>query len=167
MSADPTPQTPSREPETCCELINPADWEDKTIHWEDKLFACAHVRAFFHLPLNFSRVMTELMAEVDAAEAHTGEYLMLSDESSAWGSELMVPVTKAVPGARCLCLSGTFITKAFEGPYKNAHKWYVEMLKHVRDRGQEPGKVYFFYTACPKCAKQFGKNYVVLFAQVK
>jgi hypothetical protein len=27
-------------------------------------------------------------------------------------------------------------------------------------------KLYFSYTTCPACAKAYGKNYVVLFAQV-
>ncbi len=27
-------------------------------------------------------------------------------------------------------------------------------------------ELYFFYTTCPKCAKAYGKHYVVLFAQV-
>lgn len=31
----------------------------------------------------------------------------------------------------------------------------------ARDRKSEPGDVYFFYTTCPKCAKAYGKNYVV------
>ena len=36
--------------------------------------------------------------------------------------------------------------------------------------GEKKGKVakqlLFYYTTCPKCAKAYGKNYVVLFAQV-
>jgi len=27
-------------------------------------------------------------------------------------------------------------------------------------------KLFFFYTTCPKCAKAYGKNYVVLLAKV-
>jgi hypothetical protein len=26
--------------------------------------------------------------------------------------------------------------------------------------------MYFFYTTCPKCAKKYGKNYVVILAQI-
>ena len=42
----------------------------------------------------------------------------------------------------------------------------------IRKRGTKkniPGRtscLYFFYTTCPKCAKYYGKNYVVLVAQV-
>jgi hypothetical protein len=64
-------------------------------------------------------------------------------------------------------ISGTFLTKVFEGPYQNAGKWAQEMIKFVESRGQTFKKLYFSYTTCPKCAKAYGKNYVVLFAQIK
>ncbi|MGE5758418.1 MAG: hydrolase [Sideroxydans sp.] len=28
-------------------------------------------------------------------------------------------------------------------------------------------KLYFYYTTCPKCAKKYGKNYVVILAEVE
>ena len=36
----------------------------------------------------------------------------------------------------------------------------------ARARGSEPKKIYFFYTTCPKCAKAYGKNYMVGIAEV-
>ena len=63
-------------------------------------------------------------------------------------------------------LSGNYMTKVFEGPYKNAPQWEKEMQAYVRSKGKQPGKVYFFYTTCPKCAKAYGKNYVVGIAEV-
>ena len=35
------------------------------------------------------------------------------------------------------------------------------MDRLVRANGDLPGKIWFFYTTCPKCAKAYGKNYVV------
>ncbi|RWK67222.1 MAG: hypothetical protein E5X43_25790 [Mesorhizobium sp.] len=58
-------------------------------------------------------------------------------------------------------LSGNFVTKVFEGPYSQARVWHEEMRQIARDRKSEPSNVYFFYTTCPKCAKAYGKNYVV------
>ncbi|MCV3205496.1 hypothetical protein OHD62_06965 [Mesorhizobium sp. YC-39] len=40
------------------------------------------------------------------------------------------------------------------------------MRRIARDRNAEPREVYFFYTTCPKCAKAYGKNYVVGVAAV-
>jgi hypothetical protein len=40
------------------------------------------------------------------------------------------------------------------------------MKAYVASRQKKLEKLYFFYTTCPKCAKHYGKNYVVLLAQV-
>jgi hypothetical protein len=53
-----------------------------------------------------------------------------------------------------------------EGPYRDAGDWAKEMQRFVSSQGKQLRKLYFFYTTCPKCAKHFGKNYVVAFAEV-
>jgi hypothetical protein len=63
-------------------------------------------------------------------------------------------------------MSGTFLTKVFEGPYRNARKWMNEMKAYVASKGKQIKRMYFFYTTCPKCAKVYGKNYTVLLAMV-
>jgi len=92
---------------------------------------------------------------------------MLTDEKSLWGADIYIDVAKDVSGAQMAKLSGTFLTKVFEGPYQNAGKWAVEMKEYVKSKGEELKKLYFSYTTCPRCAKAYGKNYVVLFAQIK
>jgi hypothetical protein len=42
-----------------------------------------------------------------------------------------------------------------------------EMAEYVKVRGKEMKKLYFSYTTCSRCAKVYGKNYVVLFARVE
>lgn len=61
-------------------------------------------------------------------------------------------------------LSGTFLTRVYEGPYRNMRKWIGEMKSFVQGKGKALRKLLFFYTTCPKCAKKYGKNYVVLLA---
>lgn len=39
------------------------------------------------------------------------------------------------------------------------------MTAEVSARNELLKKMFFYYTACPKCAKAYGKNYVVLLAQ--
>ena len=63
-------------------------------------------------------------------------------------------------------ISGTFHTKVFEGPYRNMSVWIKEMNEYVESKGEKVEKLYFYYTVCPKCAKHYGKNYVVIFAKV-
>jgi hypothetical protein len=63
-------------------------------------------------------------------------------------------------------LSGNYLTKVFEGPYREAGTWVREMERFVSSAEKQLRKLYFFYTTCPKCAKHYGKNYVVAFAEV-
>ncbi|MFZ5364541.1 MAG: hydrolase [Patescibacteria group bacterium] len=150
----------------CCEPFNPEPWQDKEIRWENKLFVKDHVTSFLHMPLNMGKKIIKNMALIEKAGA-TGEQLMLTDEKSSWGSDIYISVTREVPGAEMANLSGTFLTKVFEGPYQNAGKWAKEMVEYVKSKNKNLKKLYFSYTTCPKCAKAYGKNYVVLFAQVE
>jgi len=45
-------------------------------------------------------------------------------------------------------------------------EWTTEMQAYVEKKNKKIKKLYFSYTSCPKCAKAYGKNYVVLFAQI-
>ena len=63
-------------------------------------------------------------------------------------------------------ISGTFLAKVFEGPYRNAGKWGKEMVSYVDSKGKKAKNLYFFYTTCPKCAEFYGKNYTVVLARV-
>lgn len=106
------------------------------------------------------------MELIEKANAKAPYQLMLTDEKSLWGADIYIDVAKKVPDAEMSTLSGTFLTKVFEGPYQNAGRWVQEMKEHVKSEGKELIKLYFSYTTCPKCAKVYGKNYVVLFAQI-
>jgi hypothetical protein len=118
-----------------------------------------------HVPLDFASVMRRLHRSVDSAAAYPEEPLWLSDEVSPWGSDVYLAVDGDVPGRPVERLSGTFLTKVFEGPYRDAPKWLHEMHEYARRQGEEVEKVYFFYATCPACAKRFGKNQVVLLAK--
>ena len=150
----------------CCPRFDPRPWEEKKIIWKDKLFLKEHVTSIFHIPLNFGGVMVRSMEKIKKADALTAKPFMLSDENSLWGSDLYIEVGKEVPGAEMEKISGTFLTKVFEGPYKNMGKWVDDMKKYVSSSGENIKKMYFFYTTCPKCAKFYGKNYTVLLAKI-
>lgn len=150
----------------CCEPFNPEPWQEKEITWNDKIFVKDHVTSFLHIPLNMGKKIVKNMALIERAGAKAAHQLMLFDEKSLWGSDIYIDVAGEVPGAQMAKISGTFLTKVFEGPYKEAGKWAKEMTEYVGGKGKEMKKLYFSYTTCPKCAKVYGKNYVVLFARV-
>lgn len=154
------------KPTGCCDPFDPAPWDNKEITWKDKIFVKDHVASFLHIPLNFGQKVVKNMKLIEKAQAKSPYQLMLTDEKSLWGSDIYIDVSKEVPGAEMDKISGTFLTKVFEGPYQNAGKWAKEMQDYVKSKGKEAKKLYFSYTTCPKCAKAYGKNYVVLFAKI-
>lgn len=157
---------PNVKPTGCCDPFDPEPWKDKEITWTNKSFVKDHVTSFLHIPLNMGGKIVKNLALIEKAGAKAPYQLMLTDEKSLWGSDIYIDVAKDVPGGQMATLSGTFLTKVFEGPYNMAGKWAQEMAAYVQSKGKTMKKLYFSYTTCPKCAKAYGKNYVVLFAQI-
>ncbi len=150
----------------CCLRFDPKPWDKKEVTWKNKLFVKDTVRCFFHIPLNFGQVVVRNIEKIKAAGALPKQPVMLSDEKSFWSSDIYIAVGREVRNAEQARISGTFLSKVFEGPYKNIGGWINEMKEYAKSKGSIMKKLYFFYTMCPKCAKFYGKNYVVILAQV-
>ncbi len=119
------------------------------------------------MPLNMGSVFTRTINAIETAHAGGGGLLVLSHDDSAWHAEHLFAVDQEVPGAEMVRLSGEFLTKVFEGPYRKAPAWAATMAAYVKERGQHLDTMYFFYTTCPKCARHHGRNYVVGVAKVR
>ena len=154
----------------CCPKFEPEPWDEKEIIWKDKLFIRDSVWQFMHMPLPsvFAKTVGRMWQKIQDAEANPDikDFLMLAYDPSPWKSELYMYVTKEVPNAENIKLSGNYITKVFDGPYNAVPKWAKEMDRFVSQKGKKVKKYYFYFTTCPKCAKIYGKNYVVVFAEV-
>ena len=158
----------SDNPTGCCPRFNPKGWDGQDIHLTGKLFARARTWSLFHIPINMGRVFKQTFAAIEAAGARSDtQFIVLSHDVSPWSAEHYFAITKDVPGKEMHRLSGDFVTRVFEGPYKDAPKWERQMAADALRRGQQLGTTYFFYTTCPRCAKQYGKNYVVGLAEIR
>ncbi|MBT3242416.1 MAG: hypothetical protein HN352_04645 [Bacteroidetes bacterium] len=157
--------------EQCCPVFDPSPYDDKVVEWKNKLFVKDSMRTFMHMPVfgGFGKTVTRMMKTIDIAEAkiEDKDLIMLSKDPSPWKSELYINVTKEVSGAENLKLSGVFLTKVYDGPYKDMGKWISDLKDHVKSKGKVLKQLYFYYTTCPKCAKEHGHNYVVGFAQIE
>lgn len=151
----------------CCKPFDGTLWDNKTIIWKNKLFLKDRVLSLFHIPINMGQVITRDMKKIECAGALSDEQLMLSDENSLFGADIYIAVNGDVPGAQMVELSGTFLSKVFEGDYKNMGNWIKQMNEYVKSKKKEIKKMYFFYTMCPACAKFYGKNYTVILAQIE
>jgi len=150
----------------CCARLDEAKWDAREVEWKDKLFLKDHVRAIMHMPLNMGAVMGRDQRAIEEAAAYPEDPLWLSDEVSPWGSDVYVAIDHPVPETETVALSGRFLTKAFAGPYRDIGKWIKAMDAYVEGCGKHTKRHLFYYATCPKCAKHFGKNQVVVFAEV-
>ncbi len=150
----------------CCPRFDPAPWDEQEVEFDDRLFVRDRVRCLFHIPLNFGRVMQRNMTRIVEADAAVPDGFTLTDDNSLWGADVYLAVTKEVPGLRHERLSGTFFCKAFEGPYSKVHEWHQQMIGVLKRSGRTGRKLYSWYTTCPRCAKAYGKNPVVILAQL-
>jgi hypothetical protein len=150
----------------CCPQFDPKPWDGATLTWEGKRFVKDQVISFLHIPLNYGSVMTRTLAAIEAAGAAPANRIILTDENSLWVADVYMEAIGDVPGATMTTISGTYLSKVFEGPYSKIRTWMEEMKAFVQGKGKSLHKMYFFYTTCPKCAKKYGKNYVAILAQV-
>lgn len=153
----------------CCPRFDPEPWNwgDDEYRMDDRLFLRAKTINFLHIPINIGSMFKKAWAKIEAADAASQEeYLVLSTDPSPWRGEHYFAVTKELPAADMVRLSGSYLTKVYEGPYRDARKWVLDMQEYVKKNGKELHRLYFFYTTCPKCAQHYGKNYVVAFAEI-
>jgi len=145
----------------CCPEFDPAPWDGKIVEWNDKKFIKDRVFTFLYMPFGFGKVMRALDRQVRNAGATMPDRLCLSDHTSKWNMDVYLAVDKAIPDAQNVTLSGKFLCKVYEGPYKDTGKWCKDFELFAKSKDQTIKKWYMWYTTCPKCAKKYGKNYVV------
>jgi hypothetical protein len=159
----------AKDPSICCPEFKPELYEKKTHVWNDKLFLKDQVVQFLHIPLNMGSVVKRMVAKVEKSEAmpEVEDFLLLAYDPSPWKSELYMTVTRAVLDGHMERLSGTFLSRVFDGPYNAVPQWIKEMDAYVASEGKTVKRYYFHYAYCPKCSKTYGHNYCVAFAQVE
>ncbi|MCI2399952.1 hydrolase [Aliiroseovarius subalbicans] len=157
----------SDNPTGCCPRFHTESWEDALLHFEGKSFARAETRSVMHIPVNMGSVFSRVLGKIDAHGGYGEDnFIVLSREETPWRAEHLFATEEPLEGEEMVTLSGDFFTKVFEGPYRDAKHWHYAMQAEAAKRGTANAKVWFFYTTCPKCAKVYGKNYVVGVAEL-
>lgn len=158
----------SERPTQCCPRFHPEGWDKQDLHFRDKLFVKAGTVSLFHFPLNMDSVFRKTNKAIEQAGAAPADTtVVLSHEVSPWKAEHYFLVDKPVPDLETAHLTGDFITRVFEGPYRDMPQWESELADEAIKAGKNLKQSYFFYTTCPKCSKAYGENYVVGFAEVE
>lgn len=149
----------------CCPKFDPAPWHEKVFEWQNKKFIKASVFTLFHYPVNFGSVIAGMMKQIGLAGGQMVDGVCLSDHTSMWNMDLYLAVDRDIPGADNVVLNGTFLSKVYEGPYKDTAKWCDDFKAYAASKNMKITKWFMWYTTCPKCAKAYGKNYVAVVAR--
>jgi len=152
--------------EECCPKFDPTPWDGKLFEWDKKMFVKQKVSTFFHMPLNLGSVMKTLDEKARNAQVVIPDGMCLSDHTSKWNMNVYLAVDKEIPGEQNTTLSGRFFSKVYEGSFQDTGRWCKDFEQVASSKGMKILKWYMWYTTCPKCAKKYGKNYVVIIAQV-
>ncbi len=151
----------------CCPRFDPKHWDEQTFTFDKMLFAKATSKSFNYMPLNLGKVMSSTQDHIKFAGADEKEMnLVLSQDKSRWKTNHYVKVTKNVPGLEMTELSGEYMTKVYDGPYKNVPIYMKKFENYITEQGILFKELFIFYTTCPKCAKHYGHNYMVFFAHI-
>ncbi len=150
----------------CCPRFDPKPWDGKVFTWKNKKFVKDRVFTLFNIPINFGGVITKLWKKIEKAKAEMPDYMGLSDHTSMFNMDIYVAVDRKIPDAENVTMSGKFLSKVYEGPFQDTGKWCKDFEKFAKRKKLSIKKWYMWYTTCPKCAKHYGKNYVVIIARV-
>jgi len=157
-----------REREVCCKDIDLSKWNFREVKWNRKPFYVVRYGTFLHIPIGIGKAMVSGM-NIVAGKYHTPyPELWLSKETGLFSAKMLFAVKKANPGDPSIeKLSGTFVTRGFQGPYKNMGNYIRVFNEQVKQKyGRKPIELYFWYANCPKCAKKQGGPKIVIFGRV-
>jgi len=151
----------------CCPRFDPAPWDEKIFEWNNKRFIKDSVTTQFYMPINFGQVIMRMNDKVMKSGAQMPDWLCLLDHTSESNMDLYLAVDKEVDDAENIKLNGKFLSKVYEGPFEDTGKWCMDFESYAKGKGLEIEKLYMWYTTCPACAEKYGKNYVVIVAEVQ
>ena len=112
--------------EICCPKFDPKPWDGKELNCDKKRFIKDKVFTVFFMPINFGSVMKRLDQQVVSSDAKMVDNLCLSDHTSKWNMDIYLAVDKEIPGANKVTLSGKFLSKVYEGDFKDTGKWCAD-----------------------------------------
>lgn len=155
----------------CCPKFNSSKWDKKTFLWKNKPFIKETIPTFFHIPFPpmIGRKIVKMMNLAEKShkiDSKKLNVLILFTDPTPFKSEIYFSVTGKVPKANNVKISGKFIAKVFTGDFNKVPKFIKEMDRYLETKRKKSKRYLVHYAYCPKCAKKYGSNKMILFAEV-
>lgn len=110
--------------------------------------------------------MWTAVERVGAGAPEKEDTLILFRDPTPFKGEIYISVEKDVPTENNVVISGSFVSRVFDGGYNAIPKFVKIMDEYLTKIGKKAKDYYIHYAYCPKCAKKFGHNYMILFAEI-
>ena len=81
--------------------------------------------------------MWKLIKAAKAEPSNKKDWLVLFHDPHAFKSEIFMSATKKVPNANNTPISGTFISKVFDGPYNAVPKFIKQMNSYLEKKNKK------------------------------
>ena len=120
--------------EECCPKFDPKPWDGRILEWKNKKFIKDKVFTIFYISINFGSVMGRLDEKVRKAGATIQDGLGISDHTSKWNMDIYLAADKEIPDAENITLSGKFLSKVYEGPFKDTGKWCKDFGDYAKSK---------------------------------
>jgi hypothetical protein len=155
----------------CCPEFHPEKWDGKTFSWNGKSFIKETIPTLFHIPFPpmIGKKITGMLKLAEAAKMtlpDKADMLILFADPSPFKSEIYLSVIGNVPGAENSVLSGEFASKVFDGGYNAVPKFMKQMDEELAGQNKKAKRYFVHYAYCPGCAKKYGHNHMILFAEM-
>lgn len=154
----------------CCPEVDPSSWQDKTTSWQRKPFLVQRISQLFHMPLPgaYAKAIGALWTEAQRSgiAPKQEDCFMLTRDISAWKAEILLAVTESKAGLDMHELNGEFASRVYDGPFKKIPDYLKDMQEWLAKEGKTAREYFFHYPYCPDCAKKYGHNWIVIFAQL-
>lgn len=162
-------ETSTKGSDVCCEVFHPEQWDNVRHKWKEKLFLKDSVPEIFHIPLpgTYAKAIARMWktAEVAGAAPDRKDFLLLAHDPSAFKAELYMSVTKEIKGEEVVKLTGEFFSKVYEASYGDVPGCIRKTDTFLASNAIVSKKYYIYFPYCPKCAKKYEHNYIVVLAE--
>jgi hypothetical protein len=135
------------------------------------LFLKDSIPQIFHIPLpgSFAKAIGRMWktAEKAGAAPDPKDFLLLTHDPSAFKAELYMAITREIAGCNIERLTGNFFSKVYEGSYGDVPQCLRKTDLYLAANVMVSKKYYINFPYCPKCAKKYGHNYIMVLAEVE
>ena len=153
--------------QTCCPPFNVEAWDDRILRFDHLHFIKRSVVCLWYIPLNFAQVVRRAKRTIEAQTAEIVDGIVLSDHRSLWRMDALIAIDRACEGLGTFTLEGEYLSAVYEGPHGKTAEFAKDFTSLAQRRGVTIKRYLMYYPLCPRCAKEQGKNYSVMIAQIE